>query len=181
MRTKFIASLLVASALFSCNNKETKPAEAQAKKEEVSQDFKVTLDVNVSKDDSFHLYYTEDGSTNFTEESSVWAEFKAKPNSNQTIVFKLPENTIPTQMRLDFGVNKDQENIQINNFTMEYAGKSFNAAGMKFFNYFTPNLENTKVDKEKGLIIPVKGKDQYFGPSFYPMPDLAKEIAVLAK
>ena len=178
MKTKIAITFLFIMALVSCK-KEEKTAEPEVKKE-VSTLFKVTLDVNVKKDDSFHLFYTEDGSSNFTEESSVWVEFKGSPN-DQSVTFNLPENTIPTNLRLDFGVNKEQEEMTIKNFKMEYAGKISEAQGANFFNLFGPNEAITKVDKEKGLIIPVKDQAQYFGPSFYPLPALAEQIAKMVQ
>ena len=180
MKTKFITSLIVLALLFSCK-KEVNSTDSEVKVEEVSKDFKVTLDVNVKKDDSFHLFYTEDGTSNFTEESSVWVEFKGKDES-QEVVFNLPKNTIPTQLRLDFGVNKDQEDIILNNFKMEYLGKSYEAPSAKFFTIFIPNDLVCKVDVASATIKPIKEKDkQYFGPSFYPLETLSKEIEKLIK
>ena len=180
MKTKLIVSFLMVFALFSCK-KETKPTETEAKKEEVSKIFKVTLDVKVSKDDTFHLFYTEDGSINFNEESSIWVELKGSPQS-QKVVFNLPENTIPTQLRLDFGINKLQDDIIINNFSMYYAGKTFEAPSSKFFDLFRPNELVVGIDPATNTIKPIKKEGQAYGPSFYPREDaVTKQIELLVK
>ena len=179
MKVKFIASLFVLLTIFSCK-KETKSIGTEVKKEEVSNNFKVTLDAKVKKDDSFHVYYTEDGSTNFTEESSVWFEFKGSDES-QKIVFNLPDNTIPTQLRLDFGVNKDQEDIIINSFKMEYQGKVYEVPGTQFFTLFVNNPESCTIDSAKATIKPINNKERYLGPFFYPIDILKKEIEKLVK
>ena len=180
MKTKFTFVTLVALVLFSCKQ-ESKKAETDTKKAEFSKIFKVTLDVKVNKDDTFHLFYTEDGSINFSEESSLWVELKGNPE-NQQVVFNLHENTIPTQMRIDFGINKGQDDMIIKNYKMEYAGKTFNAAGPQFFNLFRPNELVALVEASTGAIKPIKKEGQtYFGPSFYPKEELAKQIEILVK
>jgi hypothetical protein len=179
MKTKFLTGILIAFALFSCN-KEAKQKEADVKETPVAEVVKVTLDLTFTKDDSFHLFFTEDGTNNFAEENSVWIEVKGSPTS-QKVVFTLPEATSPTQLRLDFGLNKEQGDITITNFHIDYFGKTFDAPGAAFFNFFGPNEAITKIDKEKGLIMPVKDQAQYFGPSFYSMPALNDELAKMAK
>lgn len=179
MKTKFILSVVIAFVLFSCKQ-EAKPTESKDKNEEVSKVFKVTLDVKVNKDDTFHLFYTEDGSINFAEESSVWVELKGNPESQQ-VVFSLPENTIPTQMRIDFGINKNQDDMIIRNFKMDFAGKTFEAPGAQFFKYFRPNDLVVAIDAATGAIKPIKKEGQGYGPSFYPQEELAKEIESLVK
>ena len=105
---------------------------------------------------------------------------KGSENS-QTVVFNLPEEVIPTNLRIDFGHSQDQEAMTINNFKMTYAGKTFEAPGATFFKYFRPNEECTEVDKVKALVIPVKKEGKYFGPSFYPEITLGEEIGKLVK
>jgi hypothetical protein len=117
---------------------------------------------------------------NFSEENSVWVEIKGKPEQ-QEVVFNLPDNTIPTQLRLDLGVNKDQEEMEIKNFKMDYMGKTFEVHGANFFTYFSPNLECTTIDRARYTIKPIKKEKGYFGPSFYPEPLVAQEISKLVR
>jgi len=179
MKAKLAIGFLSIFLMLSCKKEAEKTETTDVKTETASPIFKVTVDVNVKKDDSFHVYYTEDGSIDFTEENSIWAELKGSANDQQ-VVFNFPENTIPTQLRLDLGTNKDQEQMQIKNFKMEYAGKTFEAKGSEFFKYFVPNELNAKVDKAQGFVTPVKA-EKYYGPSFYPQEALAPEIGKLVK
>ena len=118
---------------------------------------------------------------NFDEKSSVWVELKGSPQT-QKVVFNFPENTIPTQLRLDFGINQLQEDIVINNFRMDYAGKSFEAQGAKFFDLFRPNEIITGIDPATNTIKPIKQQGQYYGPSFYPNENaVTNEIEKLVK
>ena len=176
MKSKILV-LLFAFTVFSCK-KEAAPVEVP--KEKMPETFTVTLNVTVKKDDTFHLFYTEDNTINFDEKNSIWLELKGK-DTPQELVFKLPESAIPTHMRIDFGINKDQEAIVMNNFKMEYFDKSFEAQGPDFFNYFYPNLECTNIDKMKGLIIPIKKGSVYAGPMFYPQIALSEQIKSMMK
>jgi len=178
MKSKILV-LLLAFAVFSCK-KEEKPAPEPKAQEEMPEMFIVKLNVTVKKDDSFHLFYTEDNTINFNEKNSVWAELKGK-DTPQELVFKLPESAVPTHLRMDFGVNKEQEEIVINDFKMEYFDKSFEAHGPEFFTYFYPNLECTNIDKVKGTAIPVKKGTAYTGPMFYPQIALSEKIKSMMK
>jgi len=158
--------------------KEDKSTKEDTVQEQVSNNdfFRVVLDVIVKKDDAFHIFYNEDGSTDFIEENSIWTEFKGSETS-QKIVFDLPKDVIPSQLRIDFGLQKDQGEIKINSLEMSYYGKTTTISGADFFKYFRPNEGNTEVNLEqqtlKALIKPDK---EFSGPSVYPLEPLSKEI-----
>ena len=163
--------------------KEEKPKEAPketpkvAVTENIDKRYKVMLDFVAKKDDSFALFYTTDGSIDFTKIEPIWVEFKGDEIMQQ-IVFNIPDNVVPTQLRLDVGVNKEQEEVIIRKFKMVHLDKSFEASGDIFFDYFRPDLTKTIVDKETGVVKPVIKKDVRQSPSFYPIePILADEIA----
>jgi hypothetical protein len=180
MKTKISLALIIFSTLFvGCKNEKSVDSLEVVKTEVVDKNFQVTLDVVVKKNDDFALYYTQDGTSDF-KDAPIWIGVKGS-EASQKVVFSLPEDVIPTHLRIDFGMNKDQEPIALNNYKMTYAGKSFEAPGAMFFKYFRPNLECTNVDPEKGLIIPVKKGDKYFGPSFYPEQLICDEIDKLVK
>jgi len=180
MKTRILSSiLLLAVFLTGCKNEKPIDSLDVVKTEEAVKIFQITLDVTVKKNDDFALFYTEDGSINFTG-NPIWIGVKGSETS-QKVVFNLPEDVIPTNLRLDFGISKDQEPMTINNFKMTYAGKTFEAPGATFFQYFRPNEECTQVDKVKALVIPVKKEGKYFGPSFYPEIALSEEIGKLVK
>ena len=168
-------------SMFACKNEKAKEASNETEKvpvtESVDKRYKVTLDFIAKKDDSFSLFYTTDGSIDFTKIEPLWVEFKGDEIIQQ-IVFNIPENVVPTQIRLDFGVNKAQEEIIIRKFKMEHLDKSFEGSGPIFFEYFRPDLTKTIVDTETGVVKPVIKKGKRQSPSFYPIePTQAQEIA----
>jgi hypothetical protein len=180
MRTKFmLISLMSISVLFfSCKDGEAKKSEKQSEttvKKENPKTFKVILNVIAKKDDSFHLFYSEDGTLNFPEETSIWVNFKGS-ETPQNIVFELPEDIIPSLLRIDLNSYQQEESIQINGFKMKYYSSEFNVDGKGFFDYFGPNLETVEiVDKNKGIIKPlVKEGQKYSPPSFYPSEEALK-------
>jgi hypothetical protein len=180
MKTKILITItILASILLGCKNDKAIDSLEVVTTEVVENNLEVTLEVIVKKDDDFSLFFTEDGTSNFTE-APIWTGVKGNENA-QKVVFNLPENTLPTNIRIDFGMKKDQSPIQILNYKMTFAGKTFEAPGTLFFKYFAPNLECTIVDKEKGLIIPMLKEGKYFGPSFYPEIALSEELDKLTK
>ncbi|WP_396160471.1 hypothetical protein [Flavobacterium sp.] len=172
MRTKFLLTCLVLTLSFvSCKNEEKKDGQevvGEIKKEN-PKTFKVIFKVLAKKDDSFHLYYSEDGTLNFPEDTSIWVQVKGS-STPQDVVFEIPEDHIPTQLRVDFNSVQKEEELQILNFRMKYFNSEFTAEGKYFFDYFGPNEETIEfVDKDKVIFKPknVAGK-RYAPPSFYP-------------
>jgi hypothetical protein len=182
MKSNFFAIVLIAVTLFSCkDNKKETNAEVNADEPKKENFFKVTFDVVVKKDDNFHLYYTEDGSINFNEKQSVWVPVKGS-EKEQEVVFNLPEDAAPSNLRVDlgYGVNKEQSDIVLNKFKMDYFGKSFEAKDSLIYNYFYENKDNTIIDKKTNTIKRLK-VDQETAPSLYPHIPLAEEIAKMVK
>lgn len=181
MKTRFIALFVVLTTLFvGCkNDKPADAMEAVAPKED--KNFKVTLNVTVKKDDTFSIFYTEDGTNDFTKIQPIWLEVKGS-ESPQDVVFNLPEDIVPSQLRLDFGINKEQQPIVINKFKMSYFGKSFEAPGEDFYIYFDADKSKTVYDKDKKTIDAVVKDGVRQSPSFYPnMKPLGDEITKIVK
>ena len=170
---------LVAFSIFSCKNNKSENATTEPVKE--IKNFKVTLELIAKKDDNMHLYFTEDKSINFTEEKSVWAPIKGSDQVQQ-VVFNLPEDAIPTDFRMDlgYGVNKDQKEIVLKNFKMEYFDKTFEAKDSLIFNYFYPNKDNTVLDVKTATLRRIKA-DQLMAPSLYPHTALQEELIKMTR
>ena len=183
---KILIALLVFTMVGCKDDKAVQEGKATQETSANEDLFKVTLDVVAKKDDKFHLFYTEDGTINFTEENSVWSEgFKGSENS-QKIVFTLPKDKLPSTLRIDMGLTEDQGEIKINSLEMSYYGKTFTIPGADFFKYFRPNAGNTDVNvgaqTVKAVINPARKPGEPFsGPSVYPMDTLDAEIAKLTK
>ena len=98
--------LFSAFATISCKNETSDKNQQSQEVQAVPDAFRVTLDVVAKKNDDFCLLYTEDGSINFKD--GVWQAVKGS-ESSQKVVFTLPQDVKPTQLRIDFGMNKEQE------------------------------------------------------------------------
>lgn len=168
MRTKFILSLLFSLILLvSCKNEKPIDSLDVVSPEKIADNtFKVTLNVIVKGDDTFSLYYTEDGSIDFKGEP-LWLAVKGN-ESAQDVAFSLPKDVYPTQLRLDFGMNTKQEDIFLKAVTFEYKGNKKQIVGADLINYFIADQSKCSFDSTTGLIkaIVKDGVRQY--PSLYP-------------
>lgn len=149
----FVFSLLL---FVSCKKEDKKLDESKDAVAEKVMDtvFTVTLNATVKKDDSFQLYYRKQAETTYEETSSFFVEFKGS-DKPQDIVFRLPDGVIPDNIRLDFGTNKEQSEIKINNFKMSYFDKSFEVKGSDFFNYMLVETKTASFDKDNAIIKPL--------------------------
>ena len=182
MKYTLIIACLVFSTLFSCKeNSGTESGNDQSVEVAKEDFFKITLDVLIKKDDNFHLYYTEDGSIQFIEEKSIWTEVKGS-DKPQSVVFNLPKDVLPTAIRFDlgYGANPTQSEIEIINFNCSYFGKSIDAKGNTFFDYFYPTQESSvripgtsKVQK--------LDKNQVSGCVLYPNENFLTKLKTFTK
>lgn len=170
-----ILTVLVCLLTVSCKKENEKAAgETEAPKVE-DRHFTVSMKVEAAKDDNFAVYFTEDGSINFSGENAVWTGVVGGKVENLNI--KLSEEVLPTHIRLDFGINKDQGNITVHHIEMKYYGKSFSIKGSEFFTYFIQNEEfKTELDQAAGTITFIKTEEQEFSPFFYPHQALLDQI-----
>lgn len=179
----FIVSTLLLIVLVSC--KDENKTGLNADKSSVSENvidkniFTVTLNLNVEKDDSFQIYFKDVEQNPFTEENSIFVEFKGK-NEPQDIVFKLPKDALPYFLRFDFGTNQSQSEITINSFKINYLDKVFESKGNDFFNYFYSN-ELVKINKEKSSVKPIVSEKGDYDPIFCSGDGLKTQIDLLIK
>jgi hypothetical protein len=169
MKTKIIlTALLLSILLFSCKN-ESKTNEVGQIKKNV---FKFNLDLLIKKNDTIHLYYTEDNTINFTEENSMWVSILGK-NDAQQMTFELPEDFFPTQFRIDFGVNGENEKIKLNSVKFDYLDKSNLISESLIYNCFRINADNTTIDSVTKELSR-KDPKAIVGPSLYPQEAILK-------
>lgn len=164
----------------SCKD-DKKTTEETPQVEAKDNSFKVSFDLIAKKDDNFHLYYTEDGTINFNEKQSIWVPIKGS-ETEQEVVFKLPEDAAPTHFRVDFGhgVNKEQTEIVLKKFKMNYYDRAFEAKDSLIFNYFYPNKDNTLLDNTHATLRRSK-VDQETAPSLYPHVPLTEQLAKMVR
>jgi len=129
--------------------------------------FRVTLQATVKNDDRFSVYYTTDGSTNFSKNAPIWTKVNGSANS-QRITFSLPENLIPSQLRIDLGHNAQQGPIHLEKVRLSYKTKAIEFPGTLIFSYFRPDVKKTKIDATNGWVTGIVTDGKRQAPSLYP-------------
>lgn len=178
MKERILILLIISIFISSCKNEKKEALEKEAK---VDNSFNVSFDFILKKDDDIHLYYTTDGTLNFNENNSLWLPIKGSENA-QTLTFSLPDDVIPTHLRVDFGagINEQQSDVDIKSFTMKYYDKKVVANGLAFFDYFYINESNTKKDEGTTVLRRLDQK-QSGGPMVYPQTLLTDKIKEMTK
>lgn len=183
MKNKILMLMTIVSlVIVSCKgDNQEKEGTTDAPKVAVKENFSVELSVIAPKEDNFAAYYTEDGTINFTGEKAIWSGVKGQAES-QMIVFDMREEVIPTHVRIDFGLNKEQGDVVLEKFKLSYYGKSFESRGSDFLKYFIPNDSvKTEIDEVKGTIKFIKNPKKYFPPFYYPQQAVLDEIGKITK
>lgn len=184
MKTKaFFLSLVAGAAMVACKKDQTGTDQNGQPTVNQKENFSVELNVITEKDDDFAVYYTEDGSINFDADHVVWHGVKARPES-QKVTIDLPEEIVPTDIRIDFGIKRkqDQGDVTLEKFKISYYGKNFEARGSDFLKYFVKNdsIESV-VDDAKGTITFHKNLKNSVTPFYYPSKPILDEIAKMTK
>lgn len=170
----FIATIALIS-LTSCKNDKSEVAEPKAPVET----FKVGIDLVIKKDDSLQLYYKDASMTDWVFNKCVTKTVKGSENP-QEVVFDLPEDVLPTELRFDMGSNKAQDEVQIKSFRMKYFEKTFVAKDTLFFQYFYPN-EQIDYNRAKAIAKPIVKEGTTYDPIFMSRQVLTPEINKLIK
>lgn len=143
--------------IFSCEN------------ESASNSLKMSLDAVIQKSDSIAIYYSTSNSVAFHKEASYWIKVKGS-KKNQTINFTFPDTIQPKQIRIDFGRNKKQPEIILNEIAFYYKKEKITAKGEEVYFLFRVDESNTVIDKLVGSL-KRKEPNQATGPSLYPKGD----------
>jgi len=184
MKIRLLIVVLSLSFAFSCkNNTEENKKDAEATETALTAEqllFNVEMDVKAEKPDDFALYYTQDNSINFSDKEVVWRGVKGGMKSER-LTFSLPENALPTNIRIDFGIKKDSKVITLERLKIAYLNKIIEVKGSEFLYYFMVNEKVQAVpDLEKGTITFTKNskfpEETYY---YYPSPALNDTIKVL--
>ena len=180
MKTKSILVLLLAIIFVSCKNDTKENSKQEPTVESQENTFKVTVSAIAKKDDDFCLLYSEDGTIDF-KDGAVWQHLKGSENEQQ-VVFNLPKDAYPTQLRVDFGINKEQEDIVLKAIVLEYNGKKKEIHGDELRLLFRPDESKCTFDPLTGIIKAIVKDGQKQSPSFYPQEaNLGPELIKLGK
>ena len=179
MKTRIILlAIVVCNFLSSCKGDKTDEAVAEVAPK---NQFKITLNAIVKKDDNFQLFFNETTFDKpFKEENAIWVEVKGN-EAAQDIVFTLPEDRIPNYLRLDIGTNDKQEVMTINSMKIEYLKKQHNLKGGVIFDNFTIADCIEIKEKNTGTLITKKNKSGIYDPILYSGEILKPEFQNLIK
>jgi hypothetical protein len=172
-----IFTIFVILIVSSCKKENSIKDEVEKPKEDKS--FNVTMNLVVPKDDNFQIYYNEDGSDIYAPENYVDVQVKGSSIA-QDIVFKLPEDVLPTSFRFDLGSNKEQGEVKINDFRMKYFEKEFVAKDTLFIYYFGYN-EQIDYNRKKAIAKPKILSNKVYDPIFIGSEMLKTEIKKIVR
>lgn len=180
---RLVFGLFLALSIVSCkDNKETKE-EGKAEATELAPTYDVSFTLVVPKDDVLQLFYTEDGSIVFGDDRSVRSVVKGS-EAPQEVIFKLPENVLPTNIRLDFGDSPEQGNIVIKSMKFTYTGKIYQkifGPNEQISHYFYPQESQIKINDATSTIELLKPKGQPHDPLMWSNELLSEEMVKLYK
>lgn len=160
-KSVILFSLVFMSMFFSCKDDSKIEEKVVVQNKPV---FKIALDLVIKKDDSLQVFYCENGETEINGANTVWSSVKGNNNSQQ-VIFNLPEDVFPTKLRIDLSKNKDQDEIEIKGFTINYDEKSFSVKDTMFYQYFIPN-EQIDWDRKKAIAKFKSKEGEFFDPQF---------------
>lgn len=173
---KFISLSFLVLFMMSCKNENDIKNNEKVENEKVLNDFFVIkLEIKGKKDDTFHVYFTEDKSLNFEESKTSWAEFISDSNNLINFKYNLPKDVLPNQLRFDFGVN-NTDGVVINKIEITYRDKTFNIPSAEISKYFRPNELCTVFDSKANVFKPLKTGDNI---SLFPTEILSVELEKL--
>ncbi|WP_396149418.1 hypothetical protein [Flavobacterium sp.] len=176
MKKRFLVSISLFLVIVSSCKDEKKTEE---KAEPVKENFSVELDVVVKKNDDFTVYYTETGTNEFDGTKAVWGGVSGG-NIDEKVLIELPEEIVPTNIRVDFGIKPEREDVVLKKITLIFHGKRFEIKGSDFLNYFIVNDKvPTETDGALGTIKFLKTPENKEGTYFYPRQELLDKIAEL--
>ncbi len=173
MRNRILVALILMTiVLVSCKKEKSVDDLNVVTPEVVDSSFKVTLDVIVKKDDDFSLYYTDGSGPDFKE--PVWIGVKGS-ETPQKVIFSVPNENFPSELRLDFGMKKNQEDVILKSVLLEYKDKKREIAGAELGIYFRADENKCTFDPTSGVIKAVLKNGERQNPSLYPQDKVLKE------
>lgn len=99
--------------------------------------FSVLLEVQLDKNDALEVFYLKDEMDTYKAEQMIQRKTNGM-NDFQEVVFELPKEVYPYNIRLDFGSNNQQGQMKIKKCVLAYNKGSMEIKGSelkKFFNF----------------------------------------------
>ncbi|MCB9425824.1 MAG: hypothetical protein H6584_02170 [Flavobacteriales bacterium] len=170
---KIIVIALTVLGVFSCKDKQNEQESSESNL--LSENFVVEMEIIAQTPDDFAVYYTEDNTNNFSGVDASWKGITGN-NTSEKIRIDLNAKVIPTNIRLDFGINPNRKDVVIKNIHFKYYSKEFVIRGADFLNYFIKNDVPTEINTTEGTIKLIKTQEKTDGTYFYPRQELLDQI-----
>lgn len=119
---KHLFSLIVIISILSCKqsaNDKTQQGHSLSTIDSLKDNFTVTVDAIITKDDTFNLMYQTETKPLWTTNSLLKKKVVGS-KAIQKITFVLPKDTFPTKFRIDLGQNRQQKFIDLYKMIFNY-------------------------------------------------------------
>lgn len=142
--------------------------------ERLAEVFEIQLKATVNYDDEFRIYYATKETTGFSENQVIRVKIVGLSEA-QIITYKFPLGIYPSNFRIDFGFNKKQKNIHIDNLMLLAAKKQITIFGSELTDYFSLMEGSVEYDKEQKEL-KILSKDTHL-PIIFANESLLKRMA----
>ncbi|MFV0138462.1 hypothetical protein OBK20_04385 [Empedobacter falsenii] len=176
MKKILLSTLLISSflTLSSCGDKKGERTGLPKVEESVKDENKglvVTLEGIFPVNDTYQLFYSI--SDQFDEEKSLKIPVYGQPVL-QKIVFEIPNEEKPQNLRLDFGSNDEQQYVSVKNISIEYMDRVIlNGENGKFLEFFPENSTVVYLPQKLKLELK-KNAEGIFDPILFSNENLKK-------
>lgn len=161
------------SELLNKNHSEKKEIDNALKSQ-----FIVDLEVIVSNDEVFEMFYQDYDNHKYTWKTKIKKKIKGS-DKLQTIRFKMPETYFPKSLRFDFGDNPETKYIKFVSLKMTYEDLNITINPAEFGAFFVSNSYVT-YNKNTGEITTKKIKSKY-DPYFDSKPVFKQRLKIEAR
>lgn len=161
--------------LTSCNDKKGRNNldETEESEKNQSKGLVITLEGVFPTNDTYQLFYSNDDK--FLEEKSIKTEVFGQ-SVIQKVVFLLPDNIKPQNLRLDYGVNADQKSISIKTVEFLYNENKLVVNNKDFYGKFFVNGQGSAYNLSNLSIELNVNSDGVYDPFAISTPELKKSL-----
>lgn len=146
----------------------------QIKEEPKSESvFKINLNMVIPNDDTIEVFYLDYDDTTYSYKTKVTKKVTGSSKA-QDIEVLLPKDIFPYSLRIDFGLNKSEEDVVLNSVDMSYEDFNMVLTAEEFHAFFMPNQYINYI-KETG-VIERKIVDGKYDPYFNARAVLRKKL-----
>lgn len=177
MKNYILSGLLFGFLFISCKEDKAPEETNDIAKEEVP--FTITVNAVVDQDADFQIYFNEDGSEDYTAEQYVNLAIKGSQEA-QDLVFILPNDVSPMNLRFDLGSTKELKEVKFNSINIDFNGKNLSIPKEGIFRSFYPNMQVVADTINATAKINVK-EGELYDPIIGATPELKKQIETLYK